>query len=342
MASIKKRKTKNGQTRYKVEINLRGYAPQYSTFNTLADARRWATGTEAALREGRYFKPTASDQKTFAELADRYIQEVLPVKPKIKYDQTYQLRWWIDEIGHYFLDDLTPAILAKARDKLSKTTGGHRKKKSSATVNRYLAALTAALNHGVREWNWLKESPAKGLRKCKEPRGRVRYLSDDERQRLFQACLESSNENLYTIVVLALSTGMRKGEIMGLTWENIDLKRGFVYLEDTKNGERRAVPLVGKALKLIEDLSKRQGKLFPAKSIRTAWEKALERAQISDFRFHDLRHSAASYLAMNKASLLEIAEILGHKTLSMTKRYSHLSNAHTRSVVEKMNEKILE
>jgi integrase len=183
--------------------------------------------------------------------------------------------------------------------------------------------------------------------KPKEPRGRVRFLADDERQHLLAACKASRNPYLYTVVVLALATGARKGELLGLTWPTVNLQRGTVTLQDTKNGERRTLHLTGIAL----DLMRQHGKIrridspfvFPDPtgtkpcSIREAWDYAVRRAKIEDFRFHDLRHSAASYLAMNGASLLEIAEILGHKTLSMVKRYAHLSDSHTRRVVERMN-----
>ncbi len=188
--------------------------------------------------------------------------------------------------------------------------------------------------------------------KPKESRGRVRFLSEDERPRLLKACKESSNPSLYPVVVLALSTGMRQGEIMRLTWDDVDLNRGRAILHETKNDERRAVAITGHALDLLKELSKVRridsNFLFPSKgnnpqkamSLRAPWEAALKKADIEDFRFHDLRHSAASYLAMNGASLAEIAEVLGHKTLQMVKRYAHLSEGHTASVVESMNQKI--
>ncbi|HTJ55375.1 MAG TPA: site-specific integrase [Nitrosospira sp.] len=191
--------------------------------------------------------------------------------------------------------------------------------------------------------------------KPRESRGRVRFLSDDERHRLLKACKESSNPFLYPMVVLALSTGMRHGEIMGLTWDDVDLNRGRATLHETKNGERHAVAITGHALELLKELGKVRridsNLLFPAREnrpqkpqkpidLRTPWEAVLKKADVRDFRFHDLRRSAASYLAMNGASLAEIAEVLGHKTLQMVKRYAHLSEGHTARVVESMNNKI--
>lgn len=167
---------------------------------------------------------------------------------------------------------------------------------------------------------------------------------------LLEACKESNNSYLYTIVVLALSTGGRKMELLNLTWSDVDFSRGVITLHETKNEERRLLPLKGYALELIQGLAQASSPdydyIFPAKDknqpidIRTAWENALLKAGIKDFRFHALRHSTASYLAMNGANLAEIAEVLGHKTLQMVKRYAHLSEVHTASVVEKMNNKI--
>ena len=148
---------------------------------------------------------------------------------------------------------------------------------------------------------------------------------------------------------------MRHGEIMGLNWSDVDLNRERAVLHETKNGERRSVAVTGHVLELLKELSRVRridsNLLFPSREsrpqkpqkaidLRTPWEAALRKADVPDFRFHDLRHSAASYLAMNGASLAEIAEVLGHKTLQMVKRYAHLSEGHTASVVESMNRKI--
>ena len=137
-------------------------------------------------------------------------------------------------------------------------------------------------------------------------------------------------------------------ELLNLTWHDVDLKRGTITIHETKNGERRTLPLTGIALELLRQQIRRidTSFVFPSPDgkkpldIRSAWDTALRRAEIPDFRFHDLRHSAASYLAMNGASLMEIAEILGHKTLAMVKRYAHLSESHTRSVVARMNQAV--
>jgi integrase len=161
--------------------------------------------------------------------------------------------------------------------------------------------------------------------------------------------MESNSRYLFPIVVLALSSGARKSEILGLRWRDIDFERNQVVLHETKNKERRTFPLRGMALDLVRALDEAKapdGFLFPGKNpnvpydIRRPWENALKKAEFQDFKFHDLRHSAASYLAMSGASLVEIAAILGHKTLRMVKRYTHLSDDHMGDVVARMNEKI--
>ncbi len=359
MASIQKRTNKDNSTSYRVEVRLKGFPPQRATFKRLTDAKRWASATESAIRERRYFKTAEASKHTFSNLTERYVSDVLPLKPlKAAKLQKSQLHWWEARLGHYSLADITPTLIAEYRDELLRGRLKNKKLRSPATVNRYLAALSHAFSIAVNEWGWLDSSPTLKVSKPKEPRGRIRFLSEEsminevgERTRLLTACKDSHNLYLYTVVVLALSTGMRRGEIMNLRWRDIDLGNGRIRLLKTKNGEVRVVPLAGLARQLIESHSKIRpidtDLLFPSKINRdkpqeldSAWHEALGKAQIRDFRFHDLRHSTASYLAMNGASLAEISEVLGHKTLQMVKRYAHLSEGHTASVVASMNEKI--
>lgn len=356
MASIERRVIKpmrllgkyRKRTRFRVKIRLKGHPVQTATFNQLKDAKKWAQQTEAAICEGRYFKTTEAKRHTLSEAIDRYIKHVLPTKPKSECDQRTQLNWFKAAIGEHVLADVTPPLIAEQRDKLAK--GEARGKRTAATVNRYLAALSHMFTIAVKEWGWVGENPLSKVTKLKEPRGRVRYLLEDEREALLKSCLESDNTVLYTVMVLALSTGARKMEILGLCWDDVDINRRVITLHHTKNNERRVLPLEGHALELMEQHSKIRridtDLVFPSRKgikpmdIRHSWATALKIARIEDFRFHDLRHSAASYLAMNGASLAEIAEVLGHKTLLMVKRYAHLSDAHTAKVVASMNDKI--
>jgi len=344
MANIRKRTNKDGSISYRVDVRLKGYPPQRATFRRLTDAKKWEQHTEAAIREGRYFKTTEARKHTLAEAIDRYQESVLPAK-KDRKKQAAQLDMWKVEIGAYTLAEVTPSLLGEVRDKLAKD-------RSPATVVRYLAVISHLFTIAVNEWGWLEDNPMRKVRKPKEPRGRVRILSDEERKSLLDACKKSNKPYLHTVVVLALSTGMRQGEVMSLRWQDIDLNKGLITLHETKNDERRTVPLSGYALELLTEHSKVRrldtDLLFPGKNpqkpllIRSSWLAAIKKANISDFRFHDLRHSAASYLAMSGATLTDISAILGHKTLQMVKRYSHLTEQHTAKVVTAMNEKIFQ
>jgi len=351
MATITKRLTSENKPYYTVQVRLKGYPAQTATFNRLTDAKRWAQDTESAIREGRHFKTAEAKKHTLGELIDRYIKDVLPTKPKQAPAQHPQLERWKAELGSYLLSDITPALIVEVRDKLLSEPAPRGNIRNPATVVRYMAALSHAFTIAVNEWQWLEDSPMRKVKKPKDSKGRVRWLDDEERARLLKACKESPNPLLYPCVILALSTGMRQAEQMNLIWQDVNLKEGFLILHETKNGERRRVTLAGHSLELLREHAKVRRidtqLLFPSDrnsqkpiDLRKAFMHAMERAQITDFKWHDLRHCTASYLAMNGASLAEIAEVLGHKTLQMVKRYAHLSDGHVSNVVASMNEKI--
>lgn len=351
MAVIEERKTKDGDVTYRVKIRLKGHKPQEATFKRKTDAKNWANSTEAAIREGRHFKCAEAKKRTVAELIDKYIATVLPHKSdSMKASQTNQLAWWKSKAGYYVLADFTPQIIGSLREELANGSTNRGEKRTNATVNRYLAALSHALSVAADEWEWLETNPMLKIKRHTESQGRVRYLDDDERLKLLETCKQSSNKQLYAIVVIALSTAMRKSEILNLKRRDVFLKEGFVILDKTKNKARRRVPIIGHAHDVLFNQLKiarlDSDYIFPSKDgkkpieIKRPWEVAISKAGIDDFRFHDLRHSAASYLAMNGASNRDLMEILGHKTLQMTSRYSHLSNSHVSSVVGSMNDKI--
>jgi integrase len=343
MANIEKRTTQAGLISYRVLIRLKGYPAQSATFKRITDAKRWELQTEAAIREGRYFQITEAKKHTFNELVSRYCAEILPgYNLKEQQNRSHKLDWWAHVMGDCLLADITPALLTEHKAKLIQ---------APATVDKYLKNLSHVFSVAVDDWAWLDSNPVKKVKSPKLPRGRVRFLDDSERAKLLTACKESSNAWLYPCVVLALSTGMRQAELMSLKWQDVNLKDGYLILHQTKNGTRRRIPLAGLSLELLAEHSKIRrldtDLLFPGTihknkpiDLRTPFEKALKTAGINDMKWHDLRHCCASYLAMNGASLGEIAEILGHRTLSMVQRYSHLSDSHVSSVVGAMNKKI--
>lgn len=343
MASIEKRKTSKGEVRYRAVIRKKGYPPQRQTFSRRTDATKWIKQTEAEIEQGVHLKSAESKKHTLNDLIERYIKYHIRENKKDR-KRIPQLRWWQSQIGDYLLNQMTPPRLSEMKEKL-------REDKSNATVNRYLAALSPVFTMAVNEWQWMDNNPLKKVSRLKEPRGRTRCLTPEEKDLLLRLCEESPVKELFPIVHLAISTGMRQAEILNLKWEDIDLNRSRCILHDTKNGERRAVPFPPKVKKTLTEWKKvrkiNSDLAFSGKNpktpifIRKPWDDLIKQSGIKDFVFHDLRHTAASYFAMSGASLAEIAEILGHKTLQMVQRYAHLSEGHTAGVVERMANKFL-
>ncbi|MDK9556667.1 site-specific integrase [Marinobacter sp. M216] len=357
MAAFEKRISKDGKITHRVKIRLHGRSPVSATFARLTDAKRWAVQTEAAIREGRHFQSSAGKGKTLGEAIDRYIRDILPGLKDQAHRHTH-LQWWKEKGGDTALLNVTAPLLTEWRDDLKSTpylAGKSRKPRSEATVNRYLASLSPVLEAASEEWGWIQDNPCRKIRRGREAKGRTQFLSDNERTRLLEACTQAKDTpELLIIVLLAITTGGRKGEIVGLRWRDVDLKRRRITFVDTKNGDSRTVPLAGPAFTALQDWAKIRpiddtSLVFPGRTEKTqdkpldfqrSWQTALQRAQLNDFRFHDLRHTAASYLAMNGAGLREIADLLGHKTLAMVQRYSHLTQDHKASVVERMADAI--
>ncbi len=353
MAYFQTRTSADGTTRYRVQIRLKGYPTQSATFTRKTDAKKWAASTESAILEGRHFRTSEAKRRTVGEMIDRYTNEVLPSKSKNTVhtaNQRRQLLWWREALGKYSLADLSAPIIAEHRDKLSKGITHLGTPRTPSAVNRFLSAFSTCITHAVREWQWMEDSPMKNVARKPENEGRTRFLDDDERRRLLDACQETNNPFLFPVVMIAISTGARKSEIMTLNWNAVNFEQQKITLFKTKNGETRTLPMVGAALMEMEKLSKvmriDSQLCFPSQDgkkpfdIRSAWNKALKLADIKDFKFHDLRHSAASYLAMSGCTPSEIAAVLGHRTLSMVARYAHVAEAHTAGVVERMNNKI--
>lgn len=350
MASIIKRQKKDGTARYQACVRVAGYPARTATFDKRGTAAAWAAKLEAERRLGRVYPEALAEKYTVAVMIDRYLDELTAEN-----DQRHQhiaekrtiLGWWRARIGETKLSRLSPSLINECRQDL--LTSGRKGRRSAGTVNRYLAALSRCLTVAYKDWCWLAAHPMDSVKKLREPRGRVRFLSDAEREALLAACQRESVKPLYLIVVLAISTGARRGELLGMMWRHVDLKRGSIILTQTKNGEYRALHITGLALSLLTAYAKRTAKrkyVFASRhrdrpmDIEREWRRAVKRAKLRDFRFHDLRHTTASYLAQNGATTAEIGEVLGHKTLNMVKRYAHLTTTHTASVVGSMNAKV--
>ena len=343
MATIRKREGAKG-ARYQALVRLDGVV-RTSTFRTKSEAKAWARKAETSITEGKHVPTTESKRRTVRDLLERYKKSVIPKQR----DQRNPMRYadfWIGRIGEKKLFKLSRATLVAVRDELAE-------ERAPSTVNRYLALMSHACTMAEREWEWMNENPMRKVGRLKESIGRVRYLSDSERGKLLDAARNSENPHLYAIVLLAITSGARKGEIMGLRWTDVDLAKGRAVLQETKNRDRRTLTLVAPVTAELKKIQKVRridndrvfanpdAKHSSPHYFEASWRKARAEAELKDFRFHDLRHSCASYLAMNGATTAEIAAVLGHKTLVMVKRYSHLTDQHVKGVVERTAAKVL-
>lgn len=200
-----------------------------------------------------------------------------------------------------------------------------------ASVNRELASLKHCYNIAI-DWGLTEQNPVKKVKLFKEPPGRIRYLSNEEMVRLLDNCYE----HLKPIVIIALNTGLRKGEILNLKWCDVDLKNRHITVQQSKNNEKRMVPMNKIVYQALREIDKTNDYLFAIADCKKSFATALKKSQIEDFRFHDLRHTFASYLAMSGCNLKTIQELMGHKDIKMTMRYSHLSKAYLEGAVEKL------
>jgi integrase len=353
MATIEKRVSKSGTVTYRVKIRVIDQPPITASFPKKTEAKLWAQKMEHEIRYGKYLPDSLANTKTVTDLIDRYIAEVGNQKKSIK-DYISCFDWWKKKLGDFPLAKITNTLLYNMQSELkTKTTNRYWQKQhktiSPSTVNRYFAYMSAAFSKALK-WGWVTSNPFILVEKLKEPPGRVRFLSDEERKIFLEECKKVSSR-FYTIILIALTTGARRSEIMNLTWDKVDLENQVMLLSpgETKNNEARALPITEEICKLINDLPRKKSTklLFPGKNpanpydIRKSWAKAIKASGIENFRFHDLRHSCASYLAMNGVSHVVIADILGHKTMQMVQRYSHLNNKSRLETINNMAEKFL-
>ncbi len=242
------------------------------------------------------------------------------------------------KFGLKHLNDISSFEIEKYR-KERKDVG-----KSDATVNRELQALRHLFNKAIA-WRKAQHNPVRQIKLRKEENSRVRFLTEEEEASLLETC----SSNLRAIVIAALNTGFRRGELLSLTWGDIDFVRGLITVQAgyAKNGERRTIPMSGEELRQLltglKTSADNAGKVFlnsngeAYKLVSTVFDEAVERANITDFHFHDLRHTFASRLIMAGVDLRTVQILMGHKTIAMTLRYSHLSPDHLRGAVEKLN-----
>ncbi|MDD2724583.1 MAG: site-specific integrase [Methylovulum sp.] len=358
MATIRKIQRQSGVV-YKAIIKDRfGVQIKSKTFPRKTDAKIWADRIESDQNAIDAYGSKGA-KMTFSELVKEY---VLQWHGKDFINQQRRVLYWSNQFGQYQLDEVNADKIRAAlntlqsekckigngRGKTAGTTKTINKTRCNTTVNRYRAVLSAIFNYAFKQ-GYITLNPVKKTSSLPMPRGRVRYLSDVEWERLLDACQKSEWPRLYLLVMMAMTTGMRKSELLRLTWADIDFDNGLAFLHDTKNGEPRVCPIPAPTLTEIKRFRGVGAALvFPSQlkpdqpfEFKKHWQKALDEAKVQDFVFHSLRHDFCSSLAMHGATLAEIAELAGHKDLQTTKRYTHLSVKHKQKIAEEVMQKVL-
>jgi len=315
MGSIRNR----GAYQFQAQVRRAGFPAQSETFSTRKDAEKWVRSVEREMDTGTFIPRGEAMRTTIAMLAERYLAEDRVGEMKGFRQEAQRVKTVVAKFGEYNLSAVSPAMVAD----WAKTLGATRKPQ---TVQHYIATLcrlykAASVDFGIP---LPLGNPVDQVRKPEVRNERDRILSIAEENMLFEALAKSRGKHLESIVRLALETAMRRGEILGLTWENIDLKRQLAFLPDTKNGDSRTVPLSSRAVAVLQALPRPLdgGRVFKTSmtAITEGFQRAVDRAGIPDFRFHDLRHCAVSRLA-GKLSMHELAKVAGHRSPRSVMRY---------------------
>jgi len=345
MANIRVRSGARGVT-YQAQVRLAGHRAVTKSFATRGEAKSWARDLESKLSKGEHADSEA-ERRTLADACKQYIK----THPDIASDHERIVNWWKDTHGRRTLAKVTTPWLTGIRDDLA--AGSYKvgpkdhqteKKRKPGTVNRSITYLRTVLSYCV-EIGWMARSPK--VKKLAEGK-RVRFLSDDELQALTEALAACEERVMLPFVYCAISSGARAGELLSLEWKDVDMAKGVATIQTSKNTDGRKLYFRGQALELLKDYGKVRNLTSPGVFLLNSgaplthsvygklFREALAKAKISDFRFHDLRHTAASFLAQNGATLLEIQQVLGHRTPTMTARYAHLVESHVEAVVDRV------
>jgi integrase len=299
------------------------------------------------IAEGKFLDKRKDEKIKFEVFAEEYLELHSKVNNKSwrKSDQC-NVNLLNKFFSGRFLNEITPRLVEEFKaQKLNEVINGKvRHTMSPARVNRLLSCLKCIFNKAHAWGRYSGENPVRKVKMLKENNTRMRFLEQEEIISLLSKC----GDDLRPIVVVALNTGMRLGEILGLRWKDVDFQRGIIFLHDTKNGEKREVPMNENVRSALTAIPKYKTSEFvfchkdgsPCRDIRSSFFTAMKNSGIKDFRFHDLRHTFASHLVMSGVDLNTVRELLGHKTLQMTLRYSHLSPNHKKRAVDILNKRI--
>lgn len=334
MATINERFDRDGQSiGWQVIVRRKGFPSQTRTFRSKRDADQWSYEIESEIGQGRFVDHREAESTLLAILLARYRTEVTPRKRGAKAELSKIGVIARHRIVRRSVASLTGADLAAYRDDRLKEV-------SAGTVNRELSVLGHVFTVAMQEWRILlpRGNPVQAMRRPRAADARTRRLFDGEEDRLVAAALHyeatSKAIRMAAVIKLAMATAMRRGEIVSMRWQHVDLKARTIHLPETKNGTARSVPLSAAAVALLEALPRRSdgwvwGADIDPHSITTAFDRICKRAKIEDLRFHDLRHEAISRLfERTDLTEMEIARVSGHKTMAMLSRYTHLRAGH--------------
>jgi len=317
MASIRNREGK-----WQARITRQGHSPISKSFLSRQDAERWARQVEADIDRGSYINIALAERTLFKEIIERYVTEIT-LKSRSMREESYRQRamgrsWF----GNLTMIQLTPEKLAQYRDeRLNKVSAG--------AVIRELATISSIINHSRREWGINMTNPVPFVKKPPSPQGRNRTLSNEELERLYKACtprVKDGNIWVLPLVKFALASAMRRGEILGLHWYEVDFQKRTAHIPLTKNGTSRTVPLSSEAISILKGLPRNlDGRVFPINgpNLSATFDKARRIAKLDNFHFHDLRHMAITRMAEKLPNVIELSAVSGHKSLAMLKRYYH-------------------
>lgn len=343
MATIQKRKYSDGSVAYLAQVRVKPFKPTSKSFPKRSDAAAWADNLERELRSKRKAVRSDLTKLTVAQLTREFLDD-----PETKALRTYDslellIAWWVNHCGGQKALDMNVLSLREARARLQPG-------RAPATVNRYLSAMRSC-------WNWGRAAgllpqdllwPSRLM--LTEPKGRTRFLSDDELTRLLESSAAHS-PLMHAAVVVSIGCGVRQSELLRLRWADVDFERQRLRVMLSKNDEARSVYLPGAAIAALKPLKRAtvvgQQIFIDANAqpvdkswIEYRWKAIRDAAKLRDFKWHDLRHSCASFLAQQGANLLEIGAVLGHRSTSVTRRYAHLVEAAPVTGHTKLDEKL--
>ena len=345
MARILTRKGKR-KTTFTSTVRVKGYDSVSRTFDTKGEARAWAAEIESDMK-GRRFKDPRKANRTLTEALDRYLDTVTTQKARTTQERergiARNLKKYIGE--NTLLPDISPSVVATYRDQRLKTV-------SAYAVRLELALLSHLFVKALKEWELPLENPVNAIDRPKAPKGRIIFLKEHEAVRLLDECQKSRNKMLYPYILVLLQTGMRPSEAAGLRWSQIDLASRSLTLHITKN-EPRTVPLTKVVVAALQKMRDENGEIDmvffdgegkseraqnrPSSRFRPAFDQARDRAGLQSVHMHDLRHTAAIHMLMAGTDLRTLAAILGHSTLQMVLRYTHLLDEHKLKAVDRIN-----